>query len=940
MRSAALCALIAASSISARTVWGDYYSVTGRVEEIEYTDTTHTTIDPTTDATVITTTTDSSSSTTTTDDLEQVVKEIESIVDEMVVDGADTLFTVDIELSASITAAVNALEGVLGSASTVTNATSNPAAGLASATDPVTGEGIIVTSTGRLIGINFTTVDDTEESVADDLGAVADATYAAGNLTIIEGAGAATSGSGMEVLADEGADIITVNDLEVALTDDPDTTISGVAAATYPAIIDDGTDFAIISEVSPKATVTTGGGVAASGITIAGGPGGSSTTTIAPGKAAGGGSIAGGAAIVSGPRGINVTAIPGTGAGSDGAGTKRSVTGAGGNKNRGTGTGGIWGRGARGNSTGARAGGEGARIGGGATSARGIGAGTGGIISGGAGSAGTKGNVAGVGGTKPGGPGAGARGIGVGGRVTTLITTTRTSAIAFSTVTANGPGRSGGSITGGITGNPPNGLLFDRCMKSADSCFRAARRGAVPYSQCQALRASCRRLRDGFKEGSGLFCCSGFDGARGYSRLKSPAPVIFRAISEGASTVKTVPTGQRPSSFGKAKANGANTLHHSFTIVFGEGIIEPLSLPLIFVGGSSALQLIPKNSESSILTPPSPPPYHQLFEPSLIFTIPNILITLLFFFCFEQQYPALFEYQRSLLSYFALTKLELELQFHKIKYLLVRRSIPFITMLATRRSSGPRSYRSATRHMRQYNALPYHNYSSTAEPAYRATEVGSCARMETRTAGGLSATVVVDETTDGRQYTYGWFRESPLDLDSVPMTFFCTVPERNTYDDDEPEIRLLFREITRAVRRRTHRNDPHRYFELVLRTPCQVFDPFTGVRRNRWQAIGRTRPIPVPPPLRFQSAPQQLEVINGCQCLIVFFHYAAGTPWLSGGMQVENSTDQQPQQTSQPSHVQEFESQWEGNFNSGEVNSPSTWNDDLERIIAGIRDLL
>ncbi|KAG0634585.1 hypothetical protein HOY80DRAFT_985714 [Tuber brumale] len=261
-------------------------------------------------------------------------------------------------------------------------------------------------------------------------------------------------------------------------------------------------------------------------------------------------------------------------------------------------------------------------------------------------------------------------------------------------------------------------------------------------------------------------------------------------------------------------------------------------------------------------------------------------------------------------------------------------------MLATRRISRPRSYRSAARHLRPYTTLPSRNYSSTAEPAYRTTQFGSCARMETRTAGGLSATVVVDETTDEREYTYGWFRESPLDLDGVPMTFFCTLPERNAYDNDEPEVRLHFHEITGTARRRTHRNDLHRYFELVLKAPRQVFDPFTGVWRNRWQTIGRTRPIPVPPPLRFQSVPQQLEIINGRQCVIIFFHYAPDTSWLSGAMQVENSTNQEPQQTSQPSQVQQFEGQWEGDFNSGEVNSPSTWNDDMERIIAGIRDIL
>ncbi|KAG0634586.1 hypothetical protein HOY80DRAFT_1005043 [Tuber brumale] len=470
MRSAGLCALIVVSSVSARTVWGDYYSVTGRVEEIEYTDTTRTSTDPTTDATVVTTTTDSSSSTTTTDDLDLVVKEIETIVDEMVVDGVDALFTVDIELSASITAAVNALEGVLGSASTVTNATNNATTGLARATDPVTSEMIIVTSTTNLTGINVTTVDGIEEPIANDLGAVADATRAAGNVTIVEGAGTATSNSGMEVSAGEGVDIIRVSDLEVVLADDPDTDISGVAVDTSPAIIGDGAA-TIVSEIPPNATVTTGGGVAAYGVTVVGGPGGSSAT-IAPGKTTRGGTIASGAAIVPGPIGTNVTAIPGTKVGGGGgAGTRRSVTGAGGTKTGGTGTGSVWGRGTRGNYTGTGVGGAG-------------GAGTGGSFA--------------FGGTKTGGPGTGGAGsIGAGGGLSTLITTTRTSGIVSPTVTAAGPGRFGSGITGGITGYSPGRSLFDRCMRSADSCFRAARRGAVPYSQCEALKASCRRLSDG-----------------------------------------------------------------------------------------------------------------------------------------------------------------------------------------------------------------------------------------------------------------------------------------------------------------------------------------------------------------------------------------------------------------------------------------------------------
>lgn len=260
-------------------------------------------------------------------------------------------------------------------------------------------------------------------------------------------------------------------------------------------------------------------------------------------------------------------------------------------------------------------------------------------------------------------------------------------------------------------------------------------------------------------------------------------------------------------------------------------------------------------------------------------------------------------------------------------------------MLATRRTTRPGSWRSAIRHTRQYATLSSRSYGSTIEPGYRIMEIGTYSCMETRTAGGVSATVVVDETTDEREYTYGWFKESPLNLNGVPMTFFCTVPESPSYDSDEPEVQLHFRQI-RTVRRPSHRNDPHRYFELVLRVPHQVFDPFAGVWVDRWQVIGRTRPIPVPLPLRFQTAVQQMEIINGRQCLITFFYYPRDIvpPMVSGHM--EDSTDRQPPQTSQQSHAQFSEGQWLGNFGSREANSPSTLDDDMERIIAGIRDIL
>ncbi|PWW74514.1 hypothetical protein C7212DRAFT_364974 [Tuber magnatum] len=261
-------------------------------------------------------------------------------------------------------------------------------------------------------------------------------------------------------------------------------------------------------------------------------------------------------------------------------------------------------------------------------------------------------------------------------------------------------------------------------------------------------------------------------------------------------------------------------------------------------------------------------------------------------------------------------------------------------MLATHRISGLGPWRSAARHARQYTALSSRNYGSTVEPAYRIMEVGSCTRMETRTAGRLSATVAVGETTDEREYTYGWFSESPLNLNGVPMTFFCTIPEGGAYGSDEPGIQLHFCEITRTVRRRSHRNDLHRYFELVLTAPRQVFDPFTRLWENRWQVIGRTRPIPVPPPLSFQTAVQQMEVINGCQCLIVLLYHTHGPVRPMVSRQMENSTGQQPPQIPQPSHAQMFEGQWQGNFNPGQVDSPSTFDDDMERIIAGIRDIL
>src|SRR5205807_3549550 len=117
----------AASSVSARAVWGDYCASAGRVEKTEYTDTTHSITDTTTDTAVVTTTTDETSSTTTTDDLELVVKEIETIVDdiETAVDEIDAIFTIDIELSACITVPVDTIEEVLGSTSTVASAISN-----------------------------------------------------------------------------------------------------------------------------------------------------------------------------------------------------------------------------------------------------------------------------------------------------------------------------------------------------------------------------------------------------------------------------------------------------------------------------------------------------------------------------------------------------------------------------------------------------------------------------------------------------------------------------------------------------------------------------------------------------------------------------------------------------------------------------------------------
>ncbi|RPB02566.1 hypothetical protein L873DRAFT_1802018 [Choiromyces venosus 120613-1] len=261
-------------------------------------------------------------------------------------------------------------------------------------------------------------------------------------------------------------------------------------------------------------------------------------------------------------------------------------------------------------------------------------------------------------------------------------------------------------------------------------------------------------------------------------------------------------------------------------------------------------------------------------------------------------------------------------------------------MLATRRISRPGSWRSATRQARPYTSVSSRGYGSTIEPAYRIMEVGTCTRMETRTAGGISATVIVDKTTDERDYTYGWFKESPLNLSGVPMTFFCTIPENDAYDSGEPEVQLHFREITRAVRRRSHRNDLHRYFELVLRVSRQVFHPFTRVWVNRWQIIGHSRPIPVPPPLRFELAVQQMEIINGRRCLIVFFYSTHSTVRSPVTNQIENPTNQQAPHTAQQPHVERFEDQWQGNFHPREPNTSSTLDDDMERIIAGIRDIL
>src|SRR5437660_865693 len=90
-------------------------------------------------------------------------------------------------------------------------------------------------------------------------GALADAIGVVGNVTIsvegsVEGTGAATSDSGLEVSAGEGAGIIMVDNLEIALADPLRAAIFEVASTTSPTIVDGGTDLGIISEISPNPT--------------------------------------------------------------------------------------------------------------------------------------------------------------------------------------------------------------------------------------------------------------------------------------------------------------------------------------------------------------------------------------------------------------------------------------------------------------------------------------------------------------------------------------------------------------------------------------------------------------------------------------------------------------------------------------------------------------
>jgi len=365
------CALCAASLVSTRTVWGDYYSLAGRVEKTgTITDTIHTTTTNTTtvvaDTTVVTTTTDTTKSTTTTDNLELAIEEIGASFNgiEMAVDGIDTLFVIDIKLSPGATASADEIEEVLRSASSVVSATSNVTAGLASAT-----------STG-------------EPAIAGDL---------------------------------EGA------------------------ASTLPTIIKD-----------PSGT----------------------HVTIAPSIRA---------------RGTGVSEAGST----DGGGTRSSLfgtggTGTGGTKSGGSGVGGAGGAGARSSVTGAGGAGAGGRVTG-IRSTETVGTGVGG-----SGSTGTGGDVTGTRGTGTVSTGTGsAGGAGTGGTrtgdgATTLITITRTSSIAPPTITTRGFGRFGSGLASDILKYPPDRSVLDRCMDSAASCFRAARRGAVPCAQCEALKASCR----------------------------------------------------------------------------------------------------------------------------------------------------------------------------------------------------------------------------------------------------------------------------------------------------------------------------------------------------------------------------------------------------------------------------------------------------------------
>ncbi|PWW74515.1 hypothetical protein C7212DRAFT_345894 [Tuber magnatum] len=365
MRSATLCALCAASSVCARAVWGDDYSLAGRAEN------TDTIADAIYSAT-------HSATDITSEGFELAVERIENTIDdiEMAADEIDTLLAIDIEPSAGVTAAVDPVEDVLGSASTavsIDNATAGPTSG----TDPIASETIIVTSTDEPTGVNVRIVDDIEAVNANDPRNAADAIYAAsraaaapggapanaigaaGNLTmVVEGAGAATNDSGMAVSANEGTDVIMADDLEIALPNDPDTVTIGRAITTPPTIASDGTNLTTIFKIPLKVTVTTGGVTAPNSTISVGGPSGTNVTAIAPDASradatTGGGTAVYGTAIVSGPTGIDVTAIPGaeTGGaeGGGGAGARGSVVGIGSIKIESTG--GVDGTGTRGSIT-------------------------------------------------------------------------------------------------------------------------------------------------------------------------------------------------------------------------------------------------------------------------------------------------------------------------------------------------------------------------------------------------------------------------------------------------------------------------------------------------------------------------------------------------------------------------------------------------------------